>query len=208
NQLLAPFEGIESTRPFLYRFYDLAIRCFAESQQDTEDHSSLQRAIMNQLRYIRQSRCWVTKTNADRAALTEQRNVTQTAASQTAAAQNADANNTISDSAANQNRDDENHGTLFMFFTNQQDGTAIFLPGDNRPLERFTIPYTRQQLKEAGLSAKTLPLPEPLVKRLQEEREAGRNFDVSFSDTNCWSNSRDALGTDDWPFEQVYDYIW
>ena len=49
DMLLMPFASLDDSRPFFYRFYDLAIQCF---------HDSKEQDIVNQLRFIKQSRLW------------------------------------------------------------------------------------------------------------------------------------------------------
>ncbi len=149
--LLLPFVSLGSTRPFFYPFYDLAIQCFAEPDE---------RTIINQLRFIRQSRLW-----QEDAAVTEERET-------------------------------------FYFYFSPQGGFAIFAPTDKaKPTLRFTIPYTRQEVKEAAGSGKKLTLPVELADLILAERSEGRDPVISFSDLPCWFRKSDALQDADWPFD-------
>lgn len=60
DPLLLSFVNTKITRPYLRRYYDLAIRCFNEMGESQESDSgfSEQSLIANQLRYLRQSRFW------------------------------------------------------------------------------------------------------------------------------------------------------
>ncbi|MGL6225038.1 MAG: serine/threonine protein kinase [Thermoguttaceae bacterium] len=60
DPLLLSFVNTKITRPYLRRYYDLAIRCFNEigESQESDSGFSEQSLIANQLRYLRQSRFW------------------------------------------------------------------------------------------------------------------------------------------------------
>ena len=164
--LLLTFAPLESTRPFFHRYYDLAIQCFAESEQDKADPASRERAILNQLKFIRQSRFWRPTVSPE---------------GETATA--------------------EDPGTFFFYFS-AQGGIAIFAPTDRgKSPERFLIPFTRQEVKDAASSGKKLALPVDLAIRINDERTAERPTRISFSDLPCWHRKSDALQDADWPFD-------
>ncbi len=168
--LLLPFAPLESTRPFFYRYYDLAIQCFAKSEQDEADPALEERAILNQRKFIAQSRFWQPK-------------------------------KPVAPPEGEPEKVVEDPGTFFFYFS-PQGGLAIFTPGDKtKPTERFPIPYTRAEIKDAASSGKMLELPPNLTLRINDERFAGRKPVISFSDIPCWNRKSDALYDDDWPFD-------
>jgi len=65
RSLLSPFTSFQDTRPFFYRFYDLAILCLNESQQDQSNSIAKEQAILEQLRFVRQSRLWKSPSDGD-----------------------------------------------------------------------------------------------------------------------------------------------
>ena len=151
--LLSQFTSLVSTRPFFYRYYDLAIQCFAESDQDQSDPAAKERAISDQLRLIRHSRFWPP------------------------------------------GHDDRE---TFFFYFSDHGGLAIFTPADkSKAMERFTIPYTRQAVKDAAKFGRTSPLPVELVNRI----DAAHERIISFSDLPCWYQKNNALQDADWPFD-------
>ena len=177
ESLLSQFASLGNTRPFFYPFYDLAIHCFAESEQDRSDSAAKERAIRNQLKYIRQSRLWQPK--------------------KTPVSGEGDAAVT------------GEPGTFFFYFSPQggrigiaQGGIAIFVPADNAiPMERFSIPYPRREVKEAAGSGSLLALPTLLADRINAERAAGRDPEISFGDRSCWYQQSEALQDTNWPFD-------
>jgi len=155
--LLSQFTLLEGTRPFFYRYYNLAIQCFAESEQDLSDPSVKARAILKQLQFVRQSRFWLPG--------------------------------------------DADQETFFFHFASR-DGFAIFAPTDRtKPPQRFMIPFTRSEVKEAAGSGKKLTLPIALASLILAERAEGRTPAISFNDLPCWYRKSEALHDADWPFD-------
>ncbi|HBT77935.1 MAG TPA: hypothetical protein DEB39_13655 [Planctomycetaceae bacterium] len=85
---------------------------------------------------------------------------------------------------------------LFHFTRDPKDGFAIFFPRDGREPRLFPIAYSRDQIRESqGLS-----LDEELVAMIQKERDDGPGIEISWSDTVCWARLKDALTDEIWPF--------
>ena len=171
DSLLQPFAGMPSTRPFSYRFYDLAIRSWKETPEDLQDESRITRSIRNQLQYIRQSRAW------------QQRKLDESEA-------------TISGE-----KTPEPSGTIVYYFNSTEGIAIYSPSDSKGTPRRFVIPYTRQQVKEEGGAGQKLQLPSGLVKFLEEEKAAGRIINVSINDEICWFRQSEAIRNDNWPFD-------
>lgn len=165
DPLLSPMVELDSTRPFLYRYYELAIRCCEQPEREPEDSSSQQRSVLNQLRYVRQSRSIRQNSGAGPA-----------------------------------NRFPGEKKSEVYFYFGSQGGFAIFVPNDERSIERFLIPYTRKQIQEAGNSGTRLDLPGDLGDLIESERASGNAPRIFFNDEICWYRKSSALLDDNWPF--------
>ena len=89
---------------------------------------------------------------------------------------------------------------LIFYFTNR-DGFAIFLPGDLREGTKFTLPWTRRELRDKIANRSPLELDEQLVALVQAEWEAGHRVSLSWNDEICFPHRNEGLSYADWPFD-------
>ncbi|GHT23819.1 hypothetical protein FACS189419_08270 [Planctomycetales bacterium] len=89
--------------------------------------------------------------------------------------------------------------TLLVFFLTDktEDGFVIFYPQDGRKGKIFRLPLTRYEVKSGK---KNLKLPSELVRLLEDEKNAGRTVEKSWSDEPAYALPELALTDADYPF--------
>ena len=107
--------------------------------------------------------------------------------------------------------------TVYFYFAPDQNHAmqnfALFFPSntDKEKTSRlFSIssPFTRDGIKQAANTNKTLELPEDdplfeLFKWIDNDRRSGRIVNIIWSDRSCWPDDRQALLDTDWPFNNI-----
>jgi serine/threonine protein kinase len=93
---------------------------------------------------------------------------------------------------------------LFYFPPKDVDGFAVFISKDRQTIERFALPFNRQQVIESAAGGTTLAPPGQLVELVTKSWQV-KELVLSWDDSMCWSSEeqQNALTPSQWNFAQL-----
>lgn len=94
---------------------------------------------------------------------------------------------------------------LFYFPMSSANGFAVFIPQDRQQVQRFLLPYNRQQIIECSASGDSWNLPKELLALIQSELKNSRPPVLFWDDSECWSQEEQhhALTVSQWRAEDL-----
>jgi hypothetical protein len=101
----------------------------------------------------------------------------------------------------------QNSTFVAIYFSpwSEENGFALYYPSDRQKAQKFELPFSRTQIKEAIRKEETLALDEVLVSLIRQDIDSGIPIILSWDDTACWSPQQqdaNAITTKDWCFNE------